>query len=250
MNQFLKEGETCDLATMNTQKPIEDYWLTVFKNASVYMGDKDHEVLKHLTNVFVTENKRSESETDVTIQFKFTENAFFSNTELSTTLTTVNDMPKYSKGTAIQWKDGKDLCKKTIEKSQKNKRTGQKRVVKKEVKCKSIFGLFADFTDKVEEEESYNEEEEEQPNLYLLTETVEQLQDVVPFSLEYYLGVIENEDDDFEDEEGDEEDDDEEDEEDDKKKKKPAKAPKKADGADKPAGAPGPDGKQEECKKQ
>ena len=35
INQFLKQGETCDLAALNKAKPIEGYWYTVLKNASV-----------------------------------------------------------------------------------------------------------------------------------------------------------------------------------------------------------------------
>lgn len=35
LNQFLKEGETCDLATHNVAKPIDEYWAAVLKNADV-----------------------------------------------------------------------------------------------------------------------------------------------------------------------------------------------------------------------
>lgn len=35
LNQFLKEGETCDLATHNVARPIDEYWATVLKNADV-----------------------------------------------------------------------------------------------------------------------------------------------------------------------------------------------------------------------
>lgn len=35
ISQFLKEGENCDLATLNVAKPIEEYWATVLKNADV-----------------------------------------------------------------------------------------------------------------------------------------------------------------------------------------------------------------------
>jgi hypothetical protein len=123
--------------------------------------------------------------------------------------------------------------------TQKNKKTNQKRTVTKQVKCKSFFGLFADFTNEEEEDKSYNEEEEEQPNLYLLKDTLEELFDIVPFSLEYYLGTVDMDDEDdegFEDEdEGEVKD----------------KAKKGGKGAKDDKGAPGKDGaKKEECNKQ
>lgn len=208
------------------------------------VGDADHEVLKQLVDVTITENNKSETKKEVTAVFQFKENAWFTNTELTTTVELDSDMPKKSTSTKINWKDGKNLTVKTVTKSQKNKKTGAKREVKKEIKCKSFFGLFRDFTDK-DQEESYQEEEEEQPSLYLLNDTLEQLLDIVPFSLEYYLGVIEQED-------GDEdgfvdEDDDGEDE--DKKKSsvkfniEPAKTKSSI------SGVQSGDGK-EECKKQ
>lgn len=39
INQFLKEGETCDLATHNVARPIEEYWATVLKNADACKRD-------------------------------------------------------------------------------------------------------------------------------------------------------------------------------------------------------------------
>lgn len=164
-----------------------------------------------LLNIQVDEKTVSETQKEITAILNFKENPYFTNSEIRVTVKLDNDMPKSSTASQIQWKDGKNLTIKTVSKSQKNKKTGAKRQVTKEVKCKSFFGLFKDFTDK-DAEESYNEEEEEQPNIFLLNDTLEQLLDVVPFSLEYYLGVVE-----VEDAEGDEEFEDE-DEEEDKKK--------------------------------
>lgn len=208
------------------------------------MGESDFEALKYCTKIYTSEEKKGETDKDVTATFEFRENPFFTNSKLQTTISLSNDMPKTSKGTKIEWKEGKCLTVKKISKSQKNKKTGATRKVDKEVKCKSLFGLFADFTDK-EDEESINQEEEEQPNIFLLNETVELLNDAVPFSLEYYLGVVENEDEedeDFEDENDDDEDDEEEDT---KKGPKPGKAGGKKKGG---AGATGPN--KEECQKQ
>jgi nucleosome assembly protein 1-like 1 len=50
-------------------------------------------------------------------------------------------MPTQSIGTKIEWK-GKNLCMKEVKKKQKNKKTGQQRVVTKTVESKSFFNFF------------------------------------------------------------------------------------------------------------
>jgi nucleosome assembly protein 1-like 1 len=247
ISQFLKEGENCDLATHNVAKPIEEYWAIVLKNADAYMGDADYDALKYLTGINISEEKKSDSEKSVTAVFKFKENPYFTNTELRATVYLTNDMPKTSKGTNIEWKEGKMLTKKKVSKTQKNKKTQATRKVEKEVKCKSIFGLFADFTEK-DDEESLQQEEEEQPNLFLLNETIELLNDAIPFSLEYYLGVVDHEDEDEGFEDDDDHDEDQDDDDDAKKPKigkKPSQPTKSAGGAGAGAGE-----NKEECKKQ
>lgn len=205
---FLKEGETADPAH-NVAKPVEGYWAQVFKNSSIYSGEADEAIFKYVTSVNVETNTINENNKTASAVFKIAPNEFFDNTELKVEVTFEGEMPKKSVGTKINWKAGKDITKKNVKKTQKNKKTGAKRTVEKEIKAKTFFGLFADFTDKDAEEEAQNEDEEEQPNIFILAETLDHLADVVPFSLEYYLGVVEDEDGDFEDED---EDDDEEDE--------------------------------------
>lgn len=42
----------------------------------------------------------------------------------------------------IQWKEGKNITKKTVTKKQKNKKTGKTREIKKEVDADSFFNFF------------------------------------------------------------------------------------------------------------
>ena len=107
-----------------------------------------------LLNIQVDEKTVSETQKEITAILIFKENPYFTNSEIRVTVKLDNDMPKSSTASQIQWKDGKNLTIKTVSKSQKNKKTGAKRQVTKEVKCKSFFGLFKDFTDK-DAEESY-----------------------------------------------------------------------------------------------
>lgn len=212
---FLMEGENCDPSTHNKAQAINEYWLTVFKNCQMYMDDCDLEALKSLKSISIKEDKISEEEKKNSATFVFDSNDFFTNTELTLTATTKDEMVVASEGTPIDWKEGKNMTIKKISKTQKNKKTGKKRTVEKEVKVKSFFGLFTKFSEEDMENEDAYDDEEEQPNLYIVNDILEQLGDVVPFSLEYYLGVIENDDDDdgaddFEDDDDDDDDDDDE----------------------------------------
>ena len=62
-----------------------------------------------------------------------------------------------TEGCEIDWKESKNITVKTIEKTQKNKKTGAKRLVKKEVEKESFFNFFKNSgppeTDKIEDEE-------------------------------------------------------------------------------------------------
>ena len=53
-----------------------------------------------------------------------------------------DDYPYKTVGTVINWNEGKDLTKKEVKKKQKNKKTGQNRVVSKIVDADSFFNLF------------------------------------------------------------------------------------------------------------
>lgn len=52
-----------------------------------------------------------------------------------------NEVAK-TEGTEINWKEGKDITKKTVTKKQKNKKTGKTRTVTKTVDADSFFTFF------------------------------------------------------------------------------------------------------------
>ena len=113
-----------------------------------------------------------------------------------------------TEGCKIDWKEGKNITIKTIEKTQKNKKTGQKRLVKKEVEEESFFNFFKNSgppeADKIEVEE---DEEKAEEKLQLDVDMGFIIKDdMIPYGLEYYLGVVrDNPDDDDEMDEEDEE---------------------------------------------
>jgi len=157
------------------------------------------------------------------LKFTFDEQSYFE------PLILVKEIHMKSKGivekmvsTNIEWKDGCDPTKKKIKRKKKGKK------INVEVKQDSFFNFFKDEPepkDGGEEKEAEKKEEaEEDDELEDMIDEHQQMaeqikDDLVPLALEYYLGVIEQDDDDedFEDDEEEEE------EPADKKKKKKGK---------------------------
>lgn len=77
----------------------------------------------------------------------------------------MDDYPKKTEGTVIEWEQGKDLTKKEIKKKQKNKKTGQSRVVTKIVEAESFFNIFGSVA--VSEQEDLEADEEVKQKLTL-----------------------------------------------------------------------------------
>ena len=131
-----------------------------------------------------------------------------------------------TEGTQVAWKEGHNFTKKQVTKKQKNKKTGNVRTVTKEETVPSFFNLFNSIVAPAEDKEvnnlfcdiflwikQLNEEEEQLQNDILDQVDIgySLIEEAVPFSLEYFLGVRKDdlygdEDDDFEDEDDDEDD--------------------------------------------
>jgi len=229
-------------------KPIEDYWLTVLKNDTVIKGhinENDEKALKHLTRIEYKFSEDAATPHNFTITMHFSANEFFTNETLTVVfhMKESRDVTK-TEGTTIAWKEGVNFTKKQVTKKQKNKKTGNVRTITKEETVPSFFNLFGSVVAPAEDKEL--DEEEEALNNAILDQVdigYSLIEEAIPFSLEYFLGVRKDEygdDEDFEDED-DEDDDDEED------AKPKGKKGGKALGAG--AGAAGAGGKQE-CKQQ
>jgi len=103
---------------------IPDFWLQAVKNNEMMMAiikEKDMEALESITKLSVSKVMRPEEgvECAKSITFTFGENEFFSNTELTCTVsfkdTDCEEVKKVT-GTVVDWKDGKDLSKKKVKK--------------------------------------------------------------------------------------------------------------------------------------
>ena len=102
-----------------------------------------------------------------TFYFTFTQNEFFKNKELKSTIYISNDEVDKSEGTVIEWTLNPTQT--ISKKRQRNKNTGEYRLVEKKKQLKSFFQIFENFND-AEEMDSVDdaEKQEENMNLFLL----------------------------------------------------------------------------------
>lgn len=99
---------------------------------------KDESVLKHLIKIEYASELLS-----FYLDFTFEENDFFHNTKLRKSFKLKDiEEPYTADGDIIEWKEGKDVTKKTVKKKEKNKKTGKIRTATKEIEDQSFFNFF------------------------------------------------------------------------------------------------------------
>jgi nucleosome assembly protein 1-like 1 len=130
-----------------------------------------------------------------TIRFTFEMNEFFTNTILTKSFYLKDgENPVRSDGTIIEWKEGKNVTKKTVKKKQKNKKNGKQRVIATEMDADSFFNFFRHIN--LEEKEAIEKQldQEEKDRIaermdidYDMARMI--IDEIIPYSLEYYLGI-------------------------------------------------------------
>ena len=264
------EVGACDVKDIqNTPLGVPGFWMRAMLNhggIARLIQEKDRPILMHLQDISCELHTTGYG---FDLIFTFEKNDYFKNAQLkkSFVMTRQNIIEK-CEGTEIDWKDGKDVTKKKIKKKQKAKKGQPGKTITKTVEQESFFNFFKTITMPDEEElaggkKPVKDEDEDGENAEkdpaelmdedydLGTEFKDQL---IPLALEYYLEVIEEDDE----EECDDEDCDDDDchggdkkgkkgGDSDDEDEKPAKGGKKK-GAD-PKAAGGKDG-QQECKQQ
>lgn len=135
------------------------------------------------------------------IIFTFEKNDYFTNTELKKTYKmTKQNIIERCEGTVIVWKEGKNITEKKVKKKSKNKKNAAARTVTKTVEQESFFNYFKTI-DMPDEKDLKEEQDEEEKTLGdkmdedfdMGNEFKDQL---IPLALEYYMEVIEDEEDD------------------------------------------------------
>ena len=166
------------------------------------VSEKDRPILGYLQNIELELHDEEKGE-GFDLIFTFAQQTYFEPSVLK------KEIHMKHKGlvdkmvsTEIKWKDGCDPTRKKV----KKKRKGKKVTV--EVKCDSFFNFFKDEPEKSDKDEEKDEDgadmdvDELQDEHQQLAEQFKD--DLVPLALEYYLGVIEQDDEDgFDDEDED-----------------------------------------------
>lgn len=244
LDKYLTEEEKAKVNENLGARKIPDYWFKVMSNASVIkesIGTEDAPLLKAIENIHVVDEEGTDN---FTIVFEIGENDLITNKQLTKKFYLKNDEPVKCEASPIEWVS-KNLTVKHIKKKQKNKKTGQQRVVDKVVEAKSFFTFFRSLeAPEVNELEANEEQLQKRENLDNDFELGGMLVDeVLPYSLEYFLGIEHEGDEDYDEdlEEGEGSDDD-----GDKKSKSKDKSKEKSKGKAKKAATE----EKPECKNQ
>lgn len=193
IEKYLKDEEKPQLEGAKKEEPIAEYWLKAMKSNDILaqeIKEQDEPALKALTKIQYVLVDAHKFE----IVFTFGANEIFNNTELKKIVEMdEDDEPVKTTGTPIEWKEGKNTTVKITKKTQKNKKTGVKRVVERETKVESFFNFFSDSapTDEPEEEDEEKDENAADSDRIGIDFDVARslIDEVIPYSLEYFLGI-------------------------------------------------------------
>ena len=197
----LKINEEEAKTEKENEKGVPDFWYKCLENCQdIMINDKDKNILKKLKNIKCT----TEENGNFTLEFVFEPNDYFSNEVLKREYILDEDYDiKEIKSDEVQWKS--DEVNPTIEVKQKkvkNKRTKQIKTVQKKEKVPSFFSSFKNFVkkdDKAKDEEKDDEEDDEEPDELTIEDEYDQAlqfkEEIIPYAIEYYLGIADDEDD-------------------------------------------------------
>jgi nucleosome assembly protein 1-like 1 len=223
----LKINEEEAKAEKEGEKGIPEFWYKCLENCQdIMINEKDKNILKKLKLIKCTPEENG----NFTLEFFFEPNDYFTNEVLKREFILDEDYDiKEIKSDEIKWKS--DEVNPTIEikqKKVKNKRTKQIKTVQKKEKIPSFFSSFRNFVkkegDKGKNEDKDEDDDEEEGDEMTIEDEYDQAlqfkEEIIPYAIEYYLGIADDGEDDLG---GEEDEEDEEEEEEEKPKPKGGK---------------------------
>ena len=199
------------------EKGIPEFWGKCLENSPDVqpLTEKDKKILKKLIDL----KCESQENGNFTLIFTFEPNDYFTNTELRKEFILDEECEiKKIKCNEIDWKS--DEVNPTIEikkKKMKNKKTKEIKTITKRESVPSFFGTFKDMEKKEESKNNKEDEEEEEEEDEMTIDEhydmgLQFKEEIIPYAIEYYLGIAdteslgeEGEDEEFEEEEEEEE---------------------------------------------
>jgi nucleosome assembly protein 1-like 1 len=216
-NQDIQEGLT-KLSLNDSSNPednkeigIPEYWGKAITNTDQFgpiVNEKDKKILKHLTNITADIHENG----DFALNFYFSQNEYFDATVLKREHFLKQEDNSIQKivSTEITWKS--EELNPTVEKKTKkvkNKKTKDVKTVTKTEEVPSFFSFFKsyDITGKKPEDRDDEDEEDEEDEFSIIEEEYEVAlfikEELLPYSIEYYLDLNAHEMGDMEEEEED-----------------------------------------------
>lgn len=187
------KGEPCKT---EESTGIPEFWLTILKNHPALgnlVFEDDEKALKALKDIRVN---YLESGPGFRLDFHFESNEYFTNQVLSKEYHLVNPTTAghsemvydHATGTEISWKDGKNLCFKTVTKTQRQKNGSGTRIVKRQEPAESFFHFFSppDVPEDDESDADIEELEEELEADYEAGDIIKS--DIVPNAVDWFTG--------------------------------------------------------------
>ena len=197
----LKINEEEAKTEKENEKGVPDFWYKCLENCQdIMINDKDKDILKKLKLIKCTPEENG----NFTLEFFFEPNDYFTNEVLKREYILDEDYDiKEIKSDEVNWKS--DEVNPTIEikqKKVKNKRTKQIKTVQKKEKIPSFFSSFRNFVkkdDKAKDEEKDDDEDEDEGDEMTIEDEYDQAlqfkEEIIPYAIEYYLGIADDEDD-------------------------------------------------------
>jgi nucleosome assembly protein 1-like 1 len=196
----LKINEEEAKAEKENEKGIPEFWYKCLENCQdIMINEKDKNVLKKLKLIKCTPEENG----NFTLEFFFEPNEYFENEVLKREFILDEDYDiKEIKSDEIKWKS--DEVNPTIEikqKKVKNKRTKQIKTVQKKEKIPSFFSSFKNMVkkdgDKAKDAEKDDDDDDEEGDEMTIEEEYDQAlqfkEEIIPYAIEYYLGIVDDE---------------------------------------------------------
>ncbi|PVU88504.1 hypothetical protein BB559_005546 [Furculomyces boomerangus] len=176
-------------------KGIDSFWLTALHNhpqTQEMITERDTKALEYLDNIQIS---YLESGPGFQVIFKFRENPYFTNSELTksyyyTQSKISGDLVfERSESCKIEWKPEMDLTMTVETKKQRHKTTNKTRVVKKTVPTESFFNFFETIPLPADDDDS-EEADEARERLEADYELGEELKEkLVPRAIDWFTGI-------------------------------------------------------------
>ncbi len=186
-------------AKKENENGIPEFWSKCLENSPDIepLNDKDKEILKKLIDI----KCESQENGNFTLIFTFEPNDYFTDTQLKKEFIVDEDSEiKEIKSTEIDWKsDDKNPTIEIKKKKMKNKKTKEIKTVTKRETVPSFFGTFKNMTKKEDDKnkkDDDDEEEEEDEEMTIEEHYDMGLQfkeEIIPYAIEYYLGIVDDE---------------------------------------------------------